>query len=271
TNLLRVALQCLMVQKGMLFLHAACIEYDGRAVAFSGDSGVGKSTRAASWVAALSAQWISGDRPLLCHKKNEYYACGLPWDGKEQIIRSVEVSLLTILQVHRAGFQRLRRMTPEQARNLLMSQCFIPMWDTQTAIKAMETIRYMSEQIHFCHVFCGADEESAKELWQLLYSKPMKVMEEKEMLKVKKGFKISKVAGEYMAIPVGEMVKEFDGTVILNEVSAFIFRHLADGISREDLQDLILEEFEVSADRAGKDLDKLLAKFREYHMMECEE
>ena len=53
---IRTALECLLIRRGYVSLHAACIECDGAAIAFTGDSGVGKSTRAKAWQkAAVSA------------------------------------------------------------------------------------------------------------------------------------------------------------------------------------------------------------------------
>ena len=62
---IRIALECLLIHRGYVSLHAACVELNGKAIAFSGPSGTGKSTRAAAWQSAFDAELISGDRPLI--------------------------------------------------------------------------------------------------------------------------------------------------------------------------------------------------------------
>ena len=105
-RLLRLPLECRFVHEGVLSLHAACVDEGGRAVCFTGDSGIGKSTRAKVWAEALGAEFISGDRPAIRLEENGSVACGVPWDGKEQIFRNVERPLRALLEVRRATFTR---------------------------------------------------------------------------------------------------------------------------------------------------------------------
>lgn len=69
--LFRTAFECRFCYKKTVSLHAACIELDDFAVAFTGPSGVGKSTRALAWIHALGAKLISGDRPAVRIEKQE--------------------------------------------------------------------------------------------------------------------------------------------------------------------------------------------------------
>ncbi|MGI6174524.1 MAG: hypothetical protein ACOYI8_11635, partial [Christensenellales bacterium] len=131
--LLRVAFECGFALHNTVSLHAACIELDGQAVAFTAPSGTGKSTRATTWVRALGARHISDDRPAIRLDGDCARACGVPWDGKGRVYRQVEAPLQTICEVHRAPFVRLRRLSPAQAYRLLTDQCFIPAWDPATA------------------------------------------------------------------------------------------------------------------------------------------
>ena len=52
-ELLRVPLESIFVFNSIVSLHAACVELSGEAVCFTGDSGMGKSTRAKAWVDGL--------------------------------------------------------------------------------------------------------------------------------------------------------------------------------------------------------------------------
>ena len=87
-------------------------------------------------------------------------------------------------------------------------------------------------------------------------------------MKIKEGFIVRNMLGEYMAIPTGDNIAKFDGSVILNEVSAFIIEQLKKPTSKEELLELVLAEYDVSREQAEADLDTLLDKLRGYGMLE---
>ncbi len=81
-------------------------------------------------------------------------------------------------------------------------------------------------------------------------------------MKAKEGFILRTVAGEQVILPLGENIRIFNGSVILNEVSTFIWKKLSEADhSFEELLDLILSEYDVSRERAGEDLRRLLTEF----------
>ena len=265
---IRIPLECRFVHEGVLSLHAACVEEGGRAVCFTGDSGIGKSTRAKTWVDALGAEFISGDRPAIRLEADGCTACGVPWDGKEQIFRNVERPLHAILEVRRAPFTRLRRLTQEQAYRALIRQCFIPMWDPDTAALAMVNVKRLCRITPVYRLFCGPDAEAARETRRILFDCPEEIQEELPDMKIREGFVLRNVADEHMVMPTGENVGKFGGAVVLSDVAAFVFEQLKRPVSREDLLSLILAEYDVDAETATADLDALLAQFREMNLLE---
>lgn len=90
-------------------------------------------------------------------------------------------------------------------------------------------------------------------------------------MKIKDGFVLRNVSGEYMVMPTGQNIRTFEGTIVLNHVAAFIWDRLVDGCSREELLQDILVSFAVERDRAETDLDILLHKLRTYHVLAEEE
>jgi len=260
--LLRTAFECRFCYESIVSLHAACVEKDGFAVAFTGNSGMGKSTRAKAWVDHLGAEWISGDRPAVRLEKDGSTACGVPWDGKEQIFRDVERPLKAILEVRRSPANYVRRLTRDQARQLIMQQSFVPMWDTDAAVMAMANVRRLIGQTPVYRVFCGPDGDSAKAIYDILFNHPEQIREEdEEEMKIREGFVLRNVVDEFIVMPTGDNIAKFDGAVVLNEVSAFIFRQLEHPVSRDDLLQALLAEFDVDEETAKKDLDALLEQF----------
>ncbi len=261
---IRIALECWLIRSGYVSLHAAAVETNNEAYAFTGPSGVGKSTRVASWIQAFDSKLINGDRPLINVRDLKLY--GVPWDGKEQCFRSINYPLRTICEVRRSDDVYVRKMSFEQKRKLLLRQCFIPMWDNETAAIQMTNIIKLAKTAEIVRAFCGPTTEDVRALYSALqehqYSK-----EERDM-KASPGFVLRNVVDEYILMPTGDNIGKFNGTVLLNEVSAFVWEKLQSPISREDLLKAILNEFEVEKTVASKDLDALLETLRGYGVIE---
>ena len=267
--LLRTAFECRFCYEGIVSLHAACVELGDFAVAFTGHSGLGKSTRARAWVEGLGAKWISGDRPAVRLEKQGSTACGVPWDGKEQIFRDVERPLKAIMEVRRSPANYIRKLTPDQARQLLMQQTFVPMWDTDAAVMAMANVRALIKKTPVYRVFCGPTEEDARQIYEILFNHPEQIREEAEDMKIKDGFVLRNVVDEFIVMPTGENIAKFDGAVVLNEVSAFVYKQLEHPTSKEDVLEAVLAEFEVDRETAAKDLDTLLENFKQMGLLDA--
>lgn len=178
--LLRTALECASAQCGVMSLHAACVEMDGDAICFTAPSGVGKSTRARQWEDTLGAKLISGDRPSLRMDGESVMVCGVPWDGKEGVYRNVQRPLKMICSIVRDDKVSARRLSRTEARQLLMQQCFLPMWDTEAAVAVMAVLRRVLDRIPVVELRCGPDEASAWAAYELIFHHPERILEETE-------------------------------------------------------------------------------------------
>ena len=268
TPLLRTALECASIRQGVVSLHSSCVLMDGEAVCFSAPSGTGKSTRARSWLAALGAELISGDRPSVRLTGNGGTVHGVPWDGKECTYRNVHAPLKAVCMIRRGDFTRVRRLTPAQARRELTRQCFIPMWDVNAASEAMLLIRRMARQIPVYRVICGPGEDDARALYEILYHHPDQIRESEEEMKIKEGFILRDIVDEYVVMPTGQNITAFDGAIVLNDVAAFVWGKLSEPVSRDELVDYILSEYDIDRATAERDLDELIAKLKGYGVLE---
>ena len=260
----RLALECLLSRRGYVSIHAAAVALDGQALLFTGPSGIGKSTRAKVWIDTLGAELISGDRPLLNVETMEIL--GVPWDGKEQCFRNTRLPLGAICEVYRAESPRVRRLTPAQSRRLLARQCFMPMWDTETAVVQMQNLIRLSSRARILRLFSGPSAEDAGKLYDIIRGHTE--LEARTEMKVKPGFILRKVVGEYMLMPTDENISVFKGAVFLNSTSAFAWEKMQEGMSRDDLLAAMLEEFSIDEATAAKDLDQLLEKLTQLNLIE---
>ena len=142
------------------------------------------------------------------------------------------------------------------------------MWDTDAAVMAMANVRQLIRKTPVYRVFCGPDAEDAKAIYDILVNHPELIREEKMQMKIKEGFVLRNVVDEFIVMPTGDNIAKFEGAVVLNEVSAFIFKQLANPVSRDDLLTAMLDEYDVDAATAAADLDALLDKFAEMGILE---
>ena len=252
----RLALECLLSRRGYLSVHAAAVELNGEAYAFTGPSGIGKSSRARAWIDTMGASLISGDRPLI--RVDTLELLGMPWDGKEQCFRCVRYPLKALFEVRRGTVLRAGKLTPSQARRMLVRQCFVPMWDSETAVLQMKSLFRLASCGRILRAFGGPTPEDASGLYTMITNETYD-REEPDM-KAKHGFILRELVGEYLLMPTGENIAGFNGVVLLNRVSAFVWEKLQSPASREELLDAVLEKFDVDEATAAADLDALLEK-----------
>ena len=79
-------------------------------------------------------------------------------------------------------------------------------------------------------------------------------------MKIKDGFILREVAGNFIVVAVGNAVKKFNGVITLNEVGAFLWKKLSDGATEAELVDAVLEDYEVERQVAEQDVKAFIEK-----------
>lgn len=79
-------------------------------------------------------------------------------------------------------------------------------------------------------------------------------------MKIKEGFLLRNVAGNNVVVPVGQATLNFNGMMSLNDTGAFIFGKMIDGISREELIQSVMDEYEIDEQLATTDVDNFIKK-----------
>ena len=81
-------------------------------------------------------------------------------------------------------------------------------------------------------------------------------------MKMKPNFELVKIADDYMLIPVGDKMDSFNGTVVLNDVSAFLIEKMQGDVTEADLVKLLTEEFDVDLITATRDVNEALSEMK---------
>ncbi len=87
-------------------------------------------------------------------------------------------------------------------------------------------------------------------------------------MKLKYNFVTRNVAGQSIAIAVGEDNAKFNGMIKLNSVGEFIFKLLENDISYDEIISKITDEYEVTADDASKSVDSYLTTLRNNSLLD---
>ncbi len=158
-----------MLAHGGFLLHAAVIEVDGRAYAFSAPSGMGKSTHIALWRRLLGGrvQIVNGDKPILRYRDGRFIAYGTPWCGKEGWQRNTSAPLEAICFLERSVENRIRRMTSAEAIDHIFHQLLRP----KTATEMDATLSLTDTLLREVPIYllgCNISEDAARLAYETL-------------------------------------------------------------------------------------------------------
>lgn len=87
-------------------------------------------------------------------------------------------------------------------------------------------------------------------------------------MKIKQELITREIAGEVILVPVGQSVLENNGLFALNELGAFLWKHLPEVDNESALVDLVLAEYEVDRETAAADTAEFLQKLRDMGILE---
>lgn len=77
-------------------------------------------------------------------------------------------------------------------------------------------------------------------------------------MKLEKEFVLREIAGDYVIIPVGKTVIEFNGLITVNEVGVSIWDMLQNEVTFDQIVQGILNEYEVEESVAREDIREFL-------------
>lgn len=79
-------------------------------------------------------------------------------------------------------------------------------------------------------------------------------------MKIQKDFILREIAGDFVLVPTGNTAMEFNGLIAINEIGSFLWKNLQSEITREQLVQKVLEEYEIDSETVKKDVDQFLSK-----------
>lgn len=78
------------------------------------------------------------------------------------------------------------------------------------------------------------------------------------IMRIDKEFVLREIAGDYIIIPTGSTVLEFNGLITVNEVGVTLWKMLQDEVTLDQLVQGVLAEYDVEEEVAREDIQEFL-------------
>lgn len=90
-------------------------------------------------------------------------------------------------------------------------------------------------------------------------------------MKIKKNLVLRAVGPAFLLIPVGETVLQNNGLFHLSEVGAFLWQHIPDVQTEEELVELVCNAYEIDAETAAADVHEFLLELEKMEILDISE
>ena len=153
---------------GSLVYHSSAVSHNGRGIAFSADSGVGKSTHTSLWKKHIpDCQYINDDTPLIFKKDEKIYISGTPFAGSSGINNNLSVPLKAIVFLQRDKENSIEKISSLQAFPLIMDQIKTP-FDSELVEHALSVIGDILKNVPIYKLRCNMEPEAAFTSFKIL-------------------------------------------------------------------------------------------------------
>ncbi|MBQ7857835.1 MAG: hypothetical protein IJ351_04270 [Oscillospiraceae bacterium] len=160
SKLLLIALEAehLIAASGGIMLHAAWIEYKGKAIVFTAPSGTGKSTQAQLWQEHRGAFQRNGDRAAIYPMKETVEVRGIPFCGSSGITYNTTVPLAAVVYLSQSPTTVITPLRGVAAFRALWEGCSVNVWNDGDLAQCTQTLTEIVTRVPVFHLACTPDE-----------------------------------------------------------------------------------------------------------------
>lgn len=149
-----------LLKQDEIFLHASMIAVDGKAILFTAQKQIGKSTQAALWEQYRGAEIINGDRALLWKKDGIWFACGSPYCGTSKICKPGVFPLSAIVLLHQAKENAVRKSSAKEAAVAFLDGCTFNSEIREQTEHILDTATNIFSHIPIYSLYCLPDKSA---------------------------------------------------------------------------------------------------------------
>lgn len=176
-EVLKSFLMVLFAQAAVLhhtyLIHASVVVKDGKAYAFLGKSGTGKSTHSSLWMRFLEGvELLNDDNPVIrAVPGRQVRIYGTPWSGKTPCYKNQGAELAACVRLEQAPANSFRWQTGKDALISLLPSCSSMQWDGQLFTTLCNLLENTIRHVPMGHLRCRPDESAVK----LCYDEILKI------------------------------------------------------------------------------------------------
>ena len=143
--------------------HGSVIEYKELAYIITANSGVGKTTHTRLWLKEFCGEVdiVNGDKPIIRFIDGIPFACGTPWQGKENYGKNTMRKLAGIAFLSRGEKNIAGEISPSTAVLRFMKQIYIPKQSANATAKTMMLADRVIRGVRLVSLECNMDPEAA--------------------------------------------------------------------------------------------------------------
>lgn len=160
------------------FMHAAAICIDGQGVAFTAQSGTGKTTHIVQWRKLFGDRVlaINGDKPLLTSKDDQIYISGTPWCGKERLSSNMTVPLRAVCFLERGTENSIEHLDKKNVLSKIINALSMPKIGSDDMENMFKFLNSFINNVEFYLLKCNISTDAAR----IAYNGIFKTEEENE-------------------------------------------------------------------------------------------
>lgn len=89
-------------------------------------------------------------------------------------------------------------------------------------------------------------------------------------MKIKPGYLLREVAGNFIVVSVGQAAVDFNGMLTMNETGAFLWKKLESGSDIEELKKEMMKEYDADEKTVCDDVDSFVESLKKADLLENE-
>lgn len=153
-------------------LHSSSLAWRGQGVAFSADSGTGKSTHVGLWKDCFGddVTVINDDKPAIFYDGDQPMLCGTPWSGKTDLNCNRHVPLRAIVFIVRGEQNSIRRLDTMDSMYRLLGQLARPYYDEELGVRTLDFAQRLCETLPIYCLTCDISREAVETAFRGVFS-----------------------------------------------------------------------------------------------------